>query len=331
MSKKIIIGISIGDPNGIGLEIIIKSLQKNNFYEELFPVVYCPKKIFLKSLSILNKKIDFEIIKNPKKAISGKVNLIAFEEGDFNLSPGKITKKAGNIALKSLIKASDDLFNGNIDAIVTAPINKDNIQNIDFNFMGHTEYFTSRCGIEESLMLMVHNNLRVGLVTNHLPLSKVTKNISKKIIIEKLDIFNSVLKNDFNIKNPKLALLGLNPHSGDNGLIGKEEKEIIIPTIQEAISKNINAFGPFPADGFFANNNHLNYDGILAMYHDQGLIPFKVLSQNKGVNFTAGLPIIRTSPDHGTGYDISGIGIANSTSFENALLMAKEIFDSRKK
>ena len=326
-----VVGISIGDPNGIGLEIIIKSFIKNKFYQDFSVVIYCPKKIFLDHLKILNKKLDFEIIESSKSTVNGKVNLIDFEQGDFNFSPGEISKKAGNIAFESLKMASDDLFTKKIDAIVTAPINKDNIQNIDFNFMGHTEYFTFRCEREESIMLMAHNNLRVGLVTNHLPLNDVPKNISSELIIKKLNLLNLVLKEDFNIKKPKLALLGLNPHSGDNGLIGLEEKEIIIPAIKNALNNNINVAGPFPADGFFANNNYLNYDAVLAMYHDQGLIPFKVLSKNEGVNFTAGLPIIRTSPDHGTGYDIAGKGMANSTSFENAILMAKDIFDSRKK
>ena len=325
-----VVGISIGDPNGIGLEIIIKSFLKNNFYNYLTVIVYCPKKIFLDHLNILNERLDFEIVESSKNAVNGKVNLIAFEQGNFNFSPGEISKNAGNIAFESLKMASDDLFAKKIDAIVTAPINKDNIQNIDFNFMGHTEYFTFRCEAEESIMLMVHNNLRVGLVTNHLPLNDVSKNISKELIIKKLNLLNLVLKEDFNVKNPKLALLGLNPHSGDNGLIGLEEKEIIIPVIKNALNKNINVSGPFPADGFFANNNYLNYDAVLAMYHDQGLIPFKVLSKNEGVNFTAGLPIIRTSPDHGTGYDIAGKGMANSTSFENALIMAQNIYDSRK-
>tara|TARA_B100001287_G_scaffold141563_1_gene119073 strand:- start:6092 stop:7117 length:1026 start_codon:yes stop_codon:yes gene_type:complete len=330
MKEKMLVGISIGDPNGIGLEIIIKSFKKNDFFKELTPIIYCPKNIFISSLKILEEVLDFDIINLPKNATLGKVNIIDFQQGNFNLFPGKATKSSGRLAYESLKIASNDLFSKKIDAIVTAPINKDNIQNSNFNFMGHTEYFTFRCELDESLMLMCYKKLRVGLVTNHLSVSNVSKNISMKLITKKINTFNTVLESDFNIKNPKLALLGLNPHSGDNGLIGNEEKKIIIPTIKELKSKNINVFGPFPADGFFANKNYLNYDGILAMYHDQGLIPFKVLSKNEGVNFTAGLPIIRTSPDHGTGYDIAGKGIANSTSFENALIMAKDIFVSRK-
>ena len=330
MDKIVSVGLTVGDPNGIGPEIIVKSLCKKSILDTIIPVIYCPKDVLLYYIEKFNLDLSLNVITSPEKAINKTLNLIDINGNNFKLCPGKISNEAGDIAFKSLKAASDDLFNIKTDVIVTAPINKDNIQNTDFNFMGHTEYFTFRCNLDESLMLMVHNNLKIGLVTNHLPLNDVSKNISNELIIKKLNLLNLVLNKDFNIKNPKLALLGLNPHSGDNGLIGLEEKEIIIPAIKKALNKNINVSGPFPADGFFANNNHKNYDAVLAMYHDQGLIPFKVLSKNEGVNFTAGLPIIRTSPDHGTGYDIAGKGIANSTSFENAIIMAKDIFDSRK-
>ncbi len=331
MDKIVSVGITLGDPNGIGPEIIVKSLSRKSILDKIKPIIYCPEDILLYYIQKFNLNLSINVITSPKQAINNVLNLIDIKGNNFKLCPGKITNEAGNIAFKSLKAASDDLFNSKTDVIVTAPINKDNIQNEDFNFMGHTEYFTSRCKLEESLMLMVHNNFRVGLVTNHLPLNIVSKSISNDLIIKKLTLLKQVLEKDFNINNPKLALLGLNPHSGDNGLIGFEEKEIIIPAIKYALNKNINISGPFPADGFFANNNHINYDGVLAMYHDQGLIPFKVMSRNEGVNFTAGLPIIRTSPDHGTGYDIAGKGVANSTSFENAIIMAKDIFNSRKK
>ena len=330
MAKIISVGITLGDPNGIGPEIIVKSLSRKSILNTIKPILYCPKDILLYYIEKFKIDLSLNVITSPEQAINKALNLIDIKGNNFKLRPGKISNEAGDIAFKSLKAASDDLFNIKTDVIVTAPINKDNIQNTDFNFMGHTEYFTFRCNLDESLMLMVHNNLKIGLVTNHLPLNDVSKNISNELIIKKLNLLNLVLNKDFNIKNPKLALLGLNPHSGDNGLIGLEEKEIIIPAIKKALNKNINVSGPFPADGFFANNNHKNYDAVLAMYHDQGLIPFKVLSKNEGVNFTAGLPIIRTSPDHGTGYDIAGKGIANSTSFENAIIMAKDIFDSRK-
>ena len=330
MDKIVSVGITLGDPNGIGPEIIVKSLSRKSILDKIKPIIYCSEDILLYYIQKFNLNLSINVITSPKQAINNVLNLIDIKGNNFKLCPGKITNEAGNIAFKSLKAASDDLFNLKTDVIVTAPINKDNIQNEDFNFLGHTEYFTFRCKLEESLMLMVHNNLRVGLVTNHLPLNIVSKSISNDLIIKKLTLLKQVLEKDFNINNPKLALLGLNPHSGDNGLIGFEEKEIIIPVIKYALNKNINVSGPFPADGFFANNNHKNYDAVLAMYHDQGLIPFKVLSKNEGVNFTAGLPIIRTSPDHGTGYDIAGKGIANSTSFENAIIMAKDIFDSRK-
>ena len=331
MDKIVSVGITLGDPNGIGPEIIVKSLSRKSILDKIKPIIYCPEDILLYYIQKFNLNLSINVITSPKQAINNVLNLINIKGNNFKLCPGKISNEAGDIAFKSLKAASDDLFNLKTDVIVTAPINKDNIQNEDFNFLGHTEYFTCRCKLEESLMLMVHNNFRVGLVTNHLPLNIVSKSISNDLIIQKLTLLKQVLEKDFNINNPKLALLGLNPHSGDNGLIGFEEKEIIIPAIKYALNKNINVSGPFPADGFFANNNHINYDGILAMYHDQGLIPFKVISCNEGVNFTAGLPIIRTSPDHGTGYDIAGKGVANSTSFENAIIVAKDIFNFRKK
>lgn len=330
MKKKILVGISIGDPNGIGLEIIIKALQNKELLNKIIPVVYCPLKLFSFYEDAFNIKLNSTIIDSPTAAEANCVNLLAFNLNKFMPEPGKDTKKAGEIAFESLKLASDDLFNGLTDVIVTGPINKENIQNEDFQFMGHTEYFTSRANLAESLMLMVHNNLRVGLVTNHLPLSKVSNKISAINISNKLTIFASVLKTDFGIKKPRIALLGLNPHAGDNGLIGEEEKSIITPLIKDLKKAAFYVTGPFPADGFFANNNYKNFDGILAMYHDQGLIPFKVLSKNEGVNFTAGLPVIRTSPDHGTGYDIAGKGLANSLSFENAIEMAVEVNNQRK-
>ena len=330
MKKNIIAGITIGDPNGIGPEIIIKTFSDPKLLSTITPVIYSPIDVLDFYLKKLNVDLAFNRINSPKHAVLGKINVLLLDSFEFIVEPGKVTKNAGEISFISLKNATEDLFNNLTDFIVTAPINKDNIQNKEFTFFGHTEYFTKKCSLKESLMLMVHGGLRVGLVTNHLPVKDVSKAITKEKILTKLILMNNSIKSDFGITNPKIAVLGLNPHSGDNGLIGLEEKEIIIPAIKKALNKNINVSGPFPADGFFANNNHKNYDAVLGMYHDQGLIPFKVLSKNEGVNFTAGLPIIRTSPDHGTGYDIAGKGIANSTSFENAIIMAKDIFDSRK-
>ena len=251
MDKIVSVGITVGDPNGIGPEIIVKSLCKKSILDEIKPIIYCPKDIMLYYIEKFNLHLSLNVITSPEKAINKTLNLIDINGNNFKLCPGKISNEAGDIAFKSLKAASDDLFNIKTDVIVTAPINKDNIQNTDFNFMGHTEYFTFRCNLDESLMLMVHNNLKIGLVTNHLPLNDVSKNISNELIIKKLNLLNLVLNKDFNIKNPKLALLGLNPHSGDNGLIGLEEKEIIIPAIKNLKKKYSKISGPFPTDSLF--------------------------------------------------------------------------------
>ena len=331
MSNTIIAGITIGDPNGIGPEIILKSFTDQRILEEITPVIYSPIEILEYYQKKLNLHLRYEFIKNPSKAKAKKINLIKLEKNNFSVEAGKITKEAGAIAFDSLQKATSDLSKNLLDVIVTSPINKDNIQNENFNFLGHTEYFTENSNLKESLMLMVHNELRVGLATNHLSIKKVSPSILQENLFQKLELYNKTLIKDFNISNPKIALLGLNPHAGDNGLIGDEEKNIIIPFIQKAKEKNLLVYGPYAADGFFANHNYLKFDGVLAMYHDQGLIPFKILSNNEGVNFTAGLPIVRTSPDHGTGYNIAGKGTANSASFRNALFEAKDIYHRRKK
>ena len=331
MNKNIIAGITIGDPNGIGPEIIIKTFSDPKLLSTITPVIYSPIDVLDFYLKKLNINLAFNRINSPKQAVIGQINVILLDSFEFIVEPGKVTKNSGEISFISLKTATEDLFNNLTDFIVTAPINKDNIQNKEFNFFGHTEYFTNKCSLKESLMLMVHDGLRVGLVTNHLPVKDVSKAVTKEKILTKLILMNNSIKSDFGITNPKIAVLGLNPHSGDNGLIGNEEHSIIEPTIVEANKKGVISYGPFPADGFFANELYKSYDGVLAMYHDQGLIPFKVISKNEGVNFTAGLPIIRTSPDHGTGYDIGGLGIANSTSFKNSILMAKIIYEKRLK
>ena len=331
MIKNIIAGITIGDPNGIGPEIILKAFCDKSLFSLITPIIYCPYEILSFYQTKLNTNFSIQEIKNPKNAIPGKINIIPFNSFNFKVSPGKITKAAGEISFLSLKNATNDLFNNLIHFIVTAPINKDNIQNKDFNFFGHTEYFTKKSGLEESLMLMVHDGLKVGLVTNHLPVHKVAENITKRKILQKLTLMSNAIKADFDVYDPKIAILGLNPHAGDNGLIGKEDISTIQNSIDFANKQGIKCFGPFPADGFFANEVYKKYDGVLAMYHDQGLIPFKVISKNKGVNFTAGLPIVRTSPDHGTGYDIAGKGKASSISFKNSIIMGEKIYQKRKK
>ncbi len=329
MKDQILAAITIGDPNGIGPEIILKTFKDVRLLSELTPIIYSPIEVLDFYIKNLNLNIKLNKISKAQDAADNKLNVLSLSCSEMMISPGEITKQGGEVAFQSLKKATADLLHLSADVIVTAPINKDNIQNEEFNFLGHTEYFTEMCDQNESLMLMAHHHLKIGLVTNHLPIEKVSGNINESQILNKLLLMNQALKKDYGKIDPKIALLGLNPHSGDNGLIGNEEKLIIKPTILAAKKMNINVSGPFPADGFFANKNHEKFDGILAMYHDQGLIPFKILSNNEGVNFTAGLPIIRTSPDHGTGYDIAGKSIAKEESFKNALLMAKNIYKKR--
>jgi 4-hydroxythreonine-4-phosphate dehydrogenase len=251
MKEKLLVGISIGDPNGIGPEVIIKALSESSILETITPIVYCPKSVLLFYEKNLNIKLNYVVVDSPVSAVNSKINIISYDIKKFSVIPGHVSKEAGEIAFKSLRLATDDLFNSETDVIVTAPINKDNIQNKEFNFMGHTEYFTSKCKKSNSLMLMTHHSLRVGLVTNHLPVSLISENILEKNILEKLNLFNNTLKKDFNLSAPKIALLGLNPHAGDNGLIGNQENKVIIPSIKKANLNGILASGPFPADGFF--------------------------------------------------------------------------------
>jgi len=330
MKTYIKIGITLGDPNGIGPEIILKTFSDLQNINDSIIVIYSPFEIIDYYLKFLDIKIDYNILKSAEEAKIGGVNLLPIDNGIFKVSMGVSNKASGAIAFQSLSAASKDLIQNKIDCIVTAPIDKNTIQNKDFNFNGHTEYFTHLSKESNSLMLMVKDKLKVGIVTNHVPVNEVSKFLTTDQIFEKIELMHQALVRDFNVPNPKIALLGLNPHSGDNGLIGKEEIEIIIPTIKKALKNNFNVSGPFPADGFFASSSHKSFDGILGMYHDQGLIPFKILSQNEGVNFTAGLSFIRTSPDHGTAYDIVGKNKANFSSFKTAVKTAKEIYVNRK-
>jgi len=328
--KKIKIGISIGDINGIGMEVIIKTFVDNRMLDFCTPIVYGSAKlaaIHRKALGI--NDFSFNKIKSISEANPKKANLIDCWEEDVEIAFGEANAEGGKYALLSLEHASKDLFDGNIDALVTAPINKDNIQGESFNFPGHTEYLTDKFE-GESLMLMVSDNLKIGVATNHIPLSEVSKSLSADSIFSKLKILKNSLVKDFACTSPRIAVLGLNPHAGDNGLLGKEEEEIIIPAINNAKSIGINAFGPYSADGFFGSGNYQKFDAILAMYHDQGLIPFKSLSFGEGVNFTAGLNVTRTSPDHGVAYEIAGKNVASESSFRAAIYMACDIHKNRK-
>jgi len=330
--QKPVIGISLGDPNGIGPEVIIKSFLESKMYKYCTPVLYSCNTVidfYCKMFSI--QDLPIEIIRNPKQLKEGKLNLFCnwMGENTFIIEPGQSTSKGGWYALKSLQAAIYALKNKLIDALVTGPINKFNIQSEDFKFPGHSEYLMHEAGESDYLMLMMSDDLRVGLVTVHLPISEVPKQISHEKIAGKLRILNQTLIKDFGINRPTIAVLGLNPHAGENSLLGKEEAEIIEPVIKAANDMNIVVLGPYPADGFFGNQMYNKFDAILAMYHDQGLIPFKTLAFGSGVNYTAGLSFIRTSPGHGTAYNIAGQNAADESSFREAVFSALKILRNR--
>jgi 4-hydroxythreonine-4-phosphate dehydrogenase len=330
MSEKIKIGISIGDVNGIGLEIIIKTLSDPQIYNYCTPIVYGHTKVasFYRRLAGINE-LNFNVIGHASNAQVKRANMINCWEEDVKIEPGIVNKEVGKYSYLSLERATSDLVKGDIDALVTAPINKDNIQSEEFNFPGHTEYLQDKDGAAESLMFLVSDTLRVGVVTGHIPIAKVATSISAEKIVSKLKLMNTSLQNDFWIRKPKIAVLGLNPHASDNGLIGDEEQTTIAPAIEQAREQDVLAFGPYAADGFFANGTYLQFDAVLAMYHDQGLIPFKQIAFESGVNFTAGLKFVRTSPDHGTAFDIAGKNEASEVSFREAMFTAIHIVKHR--
>jgi 4-hydroxythreonine-4-phosphate dehydrogenase len=335
MSEKIKIGISIGDINGIGLEVIIKTLADAAVYNYCTPIVYGHTKLasfYRRTIGL--DELSFYVVNKPSEVGGNKdykkPNMVNCWAEDVKVEPGVVTADAGKYAFMSLERATNDLISGEIDALVTAPINKDNIQSESFNFPGHTEYLQERGGAAESLMFLVSDTLKVGVVTGHIPVAKIPASITKEKILAKIKLMEASLRNDFWIRKPKIAVLGLNPHASDNGLIGDEEQNVIIPAIEEARNNDIMAFGPYPADGFFANGTYLQFDAVLAMYHDQGLIPFKQIAFESGVNFTAGLNFVRTSPDHGTAYDIAGKNLASEISFREAIFTAIHIVKHRR-
>lgn len=328
--KKVKVGITHGDFNGISYEIIIKSFLDNRMHEMMTPIVYGSSKIASYYRKALNTPdLSFNLIKKADLANPKRTNIINCYEQEVKIDMGKSTSEAGKLAYLALEKATEDLKKEVIDVLVTAPINKVNIQSENFTFPGHTEYLANKFESKNHLMLMVSDKLRIGVITGHIPINKVSESISEKLIINKIKAMNESLIKDFGIRKPKIAILGLNPHASDDGLIGNEEKELIIPAINQAKSENILAFGPFAADGFFGSASYLKYDGILAMYHDQGMLPFKAISFDNGINFTAGLPIVRTSPAHGTAYDITGQNIASPDSLRQAIYLAIDIYNNR--
>lgn len=326
------VGITHGDINGIGYEVILKTFSDIRMTELCIPVIYGSSKVAAYHRKALDlPPVTFNQISDAKDAELNKVNMINCSQDEIKVELGKSTKVAGDAAFVSLERATKDLAEGLIDVLVTAPINKDNIQQENFHFPGHTEYLEEKFGQEgaKSLMILAKDNLRVALVTGHVPLSEVPAAITKEKIENAIVIFNNSLKKDFNIGKPRIAVLSLNPHAGENGLLGNEEQTIIIPTLQEMSDKGILCFGPFAADGFFGSGHFTHYDGILAMYHDQGLAPFKTIAMEDGVNFTAGLPVIRTSPAHGTAYNIAGKNEASEESFRRAIYMAIDTYRNR--
>jgi len=330
IQNNIVVGISQGDINGISYEVIIKALMDPRVFDFCVPVVYGSAKVAAyhrKALNIVN--FSFNNIRNADEASLKRANIVNCLDDNTRVELGKSTAIAGEASYISLQAAVKDLKDKKIDVLVTAPINKDNIQSENFKFPGHTEYLTSEFGADDSLMLMVSENLKIGVVTGHLPISKVPQAITTEAILKKIRIMNKSLIQDFKIRKPKIAVLALNPHAGDNGLIGREEIEIIIPAIEKAKAENILAIGPYPADGFFGSDSFKKFDAILAMYHDQGLVPFKALAFGTGINFTAGLDVIRTSPGHGTAYEIAGLNEASADSFRNAIYLACDIYRNR--
>lgn len=324
------IGITQGDINGIGYEVILKVLCDSRIFEAFTPIVYGQSKVFSyykKNFGM--EEMSYTVIRDASQAQPKRINIINHTDEELKVEPGFSTPVAGKASFAALKLATNDLRTGLIDALVTAPINKSNIISEQFQFKGQTDYIKSFFPENEYITLLVNHQMRIGFVTNHIPLREVPQAINKELIIKKLKLMHNSLINDFNIVAPKIAVLGLNPHAGDNNIMGSEEQEIIKPAIEVVKEQGILAFGPFPADGFFGSDAWLKYDGILSMYHDQGLTPFRVLAFDGGVSFTAGLPVVRTSTTHGTGYDIANKNIADPEAMRHAIYLAIDILNNR--
>lgn len=327
--EKLKIGISIGDLNGIGGEIIMKAFEDNRMLEFCTPVVFASVKLFSYLKKHFNSPMHFHGVNKAKDVIHGKINVVNVWKENVAVDFGKESKTAGEYAIKSLKAATQALKNGDVDVLVTAPINKHNIQSDVFRFPGHTDYLAQELE-GTSLMFMVTENLKVGLLTDHVPLKDIASHITPDLINDKIDTIYKTLQQDFGVRKPRVAVLGINPHTGDSGVIGMEDDEIMRPTLKKIKDSGKLVFGPYAADSFFGSDNYKSFDAIVAAYHDQGLIPFKTLSFGKGVNFTAGLSKIRTSPDHGTAYEIAGKDVADPSSFKEAVFTAIHIFKKRK-
>ncbi len=328
--SKPVIGITSGDLNGIGIELIIKTFSDHRILDFCTPVVFASNKVinfYRKAIPEVN--LNFNSVRDLSKLNPKQLNVLNCWEEEVSINPGQLNEPGGKYAVKSLISATQALKENRIHALVTAPLHKKNIQSAEFDFTGHTPYLKQAFGVSDVVMLMTATNMRVALVTEHIPIAEVAKYISKEVILGKLRILRDSLKKDFGIDKPRIAVLGLNPHAGDESLIGKEEEEIIRPAIIEAKHSDSLVFGPYSADSFFARGHHEKFDAVLAMYHDQGLIPFKSLAMGEGVNYTAGLPGVRTSPDHGTALDIAGKNKADESSFREAVFVSLDILSKR--
>ncbi len=323
------IGITVGDINGVGLEVILKTLAYPKVLEQCTPIIFGSSKVVSYHKNIVNSDIRYHVIRDLSEPKDDEINVFNCWQDNVNITLGKITEAGGIYALKSLEAATSFLKSGELDALVTAPIHKEAMSLCGFGYPGHTEFLTHQLEVEESLMFMVSDQMKVALVTNHIPISQVAESITPGLVRQKIDLLHRSLIEDFALEKPTLAVLGLNPHAGDGGVIGREDLEIIKPVVEEYRSKGMLIRGPFPADGFFGSESHTRFDALLAMYHDQGLIPFKLLSFGSGTNFTAGLPAIRTSPDHGTAMDIAGKNEADHRSFMKSLFLAIDLTRNR--
>lgn len=325
------VGITAGDLNGVGMETVMKVLKDVRMLQNITVLIYANASSIKEYQRLIgNNEFQFQSIKSPEDAREKKINVVNISTENVTITLGQPSKETGAFAFLSIKTAVEDLAANKIDVLITSPIDKDSIQGDNFNFPGHTEYLSNMSNVDDSLMFLCADDLRVGVATGHLPLKEVANHLTKEKLLSKIQLMADALEKDFGIPSPKIALLGLNPHAGDNGLLGSEEKDIIIPAIQEANAKNQLVFGPYGADGFFGSGAFKQFDGILAMYHDQGLVPFKLLAFENGVNYTAGLPIVRTSPDHGTAYNLAGKGLASESSMRHAIFMACDIYNQRR-
>ncbi len=328
--NKIKIGITHGDINGVGYEVILKTFSNPSMLELCTPIVYGSPKVMAYHRKAMDISTNFSIIPSAAEAQPNRLNIVNCTDDELKVELSKPSAEGGKAALDALERALKEYKEGGFDVLVTAPINKHTIQSDVFHFPGHTEYIEERAGEgKKALMILLKDDFRVALVTGHVAVRDIASGITKELVMEKLETFHRSLKEDFRIGSPRIAVFALNPHAGDEGLIGTEESEAIVPAMKEMVAKGVQCFGPYPADGFMGSGNYAHFDGILAMYHDQGLAPFKALAMDEGVNFTAGLPIVRTSPAHGTAYDIAGKGIASEDSFRKAIYVAMDVFRNR--